>query len=86
MTAVHEASVARPVPSDPVARRAWEVAATVTDPEVPVLTIEDLGVLRSVDKTPYDTLVAQQNAEVTAKRGVGDLKKLLHSGMTWQVK
>jgi ring-1,2-phenylacetyl-CoA epoxidase subunit PaaD len=28
---------------------AWAVAATVTDPEVPVLTIEDLGVLRSVE-------------------------------------
>ncbi|MBW9121536.1 phenylacetate-CoA oxygenase subunit PaaJ [Microbacterium trichothecenolyticum] len=30
------------------ARRAWEVAASVLDPEVPVLTIEDLGVLRDV--------------------------------------
>lgn len=29
--------------------RAWEVAASVTDPEVPVLTIEDLGVLRAVE-------------------------------------
>jgi ring-1,2-phenylacetyl-CoA epoxidase subunit PaaD len=29
--------------------RAWEVAATVCDPEVPVLTIEDLGILRAVD-------------------------------------
>jgi ring-1,2-phenylacetyl-CoA epoxidase subunit PaaD len=28
---------------------AWAVAATVTDPEVPVLTIEDLGVLRTVE-------------------------------------
>jgi ring-1,2-phenylacetyl-CoA epoxidase subunit PaaD len=28
--------------------RAWDVAATVVDPEIPVLTIEDLGVLRSV--------------------------------------
>lgn len=28
---------------------AWEVAARVTDPEVPVLTIEDLGVLRAVE-------------------------------------
>jgi ring-1,2-phenylacetyl-CoA epoxidase subunit PaaD len=28
---------------------AWAVAATVTDPEVPVLTIEDLGVLRGVE-------------------------------------
>ncbi|MDR7189002.1 ring-1,2-phenylacetyl-CoA epoxidase subunit PaaD [Microbacterium sp. BE35] len=30
------------------AERAWEVAASVLDPEVPVLTIEDLGVLRDV--------------------------------------
>lgn len=29
-------------------RRAWDLAAVVCDPEVPVLTIEDLGVLRSV--------------------------------------
>jgi ring-1,2-phenylacetyl-CoA epoxidase subunit PaaD len=28
--------------------RAWEVAASVIDPEVPVLTIEDLGILRDV--------------------------------------
>ncbi len=28
--------------------RAWEVAASVLDPEVPVLTIEDLGILRDV--------------------------------------
>ncbi|MGM7670503.1 1,2-phenylacetyl-CoA epoxidase subunit PaaD [Microbacterium sp. A93] len=27
---------------------AWRIAATVTDPEIPVLTIEDLGVLREV--------------------------------------
>lgn len=30
-------------------RRAWEAAAQVCDPEIPVLTIADLGVLRSVD-------------------------------------
>lgn len=29
--------------------RAWEVAASVVDPEVPVLTIEDLGILRAVE-------------------------------------
>ncbi len=28
--------------------RAWQAAAQVVDPEIPVLTIEDLGVLRSV--------------------------------------
>ena len=34
------------------ARSAWEVAAAVPDPEIPVLTIEDLGILRSVDTAP----------------------------------
>lgn len=30
--------------------RAWDVAATVVDPEIPVLTIDDLGVLRAVEE------------------------------------
>src|SRR5580698_1436896 len=29
-------------------QRAWDVAAEVVDPEIPVLTIADLGVLREV--------------------------------------
>ncbi len=29
---------------------AWDVAAEVTDPEMPMLTLADLGVLRSVDR------------------------------------
>ena len=29
---------------------AWDIAATVVDPEIPVLTIEDLGVLRAVEE------------------------------------
>jgi ring-1,2-phenylacetyl-CoA epoxidase subunit PaaD len=28
---------------------AWDIAASVPDPEVPVVTIEDLGILRTVD-------------------------------------
>jgi ring-1,2-phenylacetyl-CoA epoxidase subunit PaaD len=32
-----------------LARRAWAAAAAVVDPEIPVLTIADLGVLRAVD-------------------------------------
>lgn len=43
---------AGPAPLRPSAeaerRRAWAAAAAVADPEVPVLTIEDLGVLRDV--------------------------------------
>lgn len=34
--------------SDDLRRLAWAAAATVVDPEIPVLTIEDLGVLRDV--------------------------------------
>ena len=30
--------------------RAWDIAAAVVDPEIPVLTIEDLGVLRTVEE------------------------------------
>jgi ring-1,2-phenylacetyl-CoA epoxidase subunit PaaD len=30
-------------------QRAWDAAAAVTDPEIPVLTIADLGVLREVE-------------------------------------
>jgi ring-1,2-phenylacetyl-CoA epoxidase subunit PaaD len=33
---------------DAAGRRAWAVAETVTDPELPVLTLADLGVLREV--------------------------------------
>ncbi|WP_308797377.1 1,2-phenylacetyl-CoA epoxidase subunit PaaD [Agromyces silvae] len=46
-----EASVrssARSGTRDEASQRAWRVAAAVTDPEIPVLTIEDLGVLRAV--------------------------------------
>jgi len=35
----------------PRAQSAWDVAAGVTDPEIPVLTIADLGVLRGVTDT-----------------------------------
>ncbi|MFZ3453621.1 1,2-phenylacetyl-CoA epoxidase subunit PaaD [Arthrobacter sp. 7Tela_A1] len=39
-------------PQDPAAAAAWDIAATVCDPEIPVLTIEDLGVLRAVEVQP----------------------------------
>jgi ring-1,2-phenylacetyl-CoA epoxidase subunit PaaD len=35
---------------EPVGTTAWEIAASVLDPEVPVLTIEDLGILRTVEE------------------------------------
>jgi ring-1,2-phenylacetyl-CoA epoxidase subunit PaaD len=38
-------------------RSAWETAASVLDPEVPVLTIEDLGILREVEETDSGVVV-----------------------------
>ncbi|RAX47251.1 phenylacetate-CoA oxygenase subunit PaaJ [Arthrobacter sp. AQ5-06] len=32
-------------------QQVWDIAATVCDPEIPVLTIEDLGILRDVQVT-----------------------------------
>lgn len=48
MTAPASENIARPRPTDAASVAAWDIAATVVDPEVPVLTIADLGVLRSV--------------------------------------
>jgi ring-1,2-phenylacetyl-CoA epoxidase subunit PaaD len=47
---------ARPVPgTDPVAR-AWAVLASVLDPEVPALSICDLGIVRDVVEAPSGAL------------------------------
>jgi ring-1,2-phenylacetyl-CoA epoxidase subunit PaaD len=40
------------VSTPPAYAHPWTVAASVLDPEVPVLTIEDLGILRAVEDTP----------------------------------
>jgi ring-1,2-phenylacetyl-CoA epoxidase subunit PaaD len=39
---------ARPRPADPSLAELWDAIAAVPDPEVPVLTIADLGILRGV--------------------------------------
>lgn len=43
---------------DEARQRAWDAAAAVVDPEVPVLTIADLGVLREIDVTDDGVEVA----------------------------
>jgi 2-oxoglutarate ferredoxin oxidoreductase subunit beta len=45
-----------------------------------------IGVFRNIQTPRYEDLVRQQIAEVTAKRGRGDLAKLLRAGDTWEVK
>ena len=60
---------ARPLPTSTADRAAWAIAATVCDPEVPVLTIEDLGVLRRVSVTES---VAGGSAGDSAGESAGD--------------
>ena len=38
--------------------RAWEVASSVVDPELPMLTLRDLGVLRDISQDEDGTVVA----------------------------
>ncbi len=45
-----------------------------------------IGVLRAVEAVRYEDRIAEQIREVTAKRGKGDLAKLLQQGDTWEVK
>ena len=45
-----------------------------------------LGVLRAVDAPVYETGINEQVANLIAKKGKGDLGKLLGAGETWTVK
>ena len=54
--------------------------------ERPGLPATPMGVLRSWDNVPrYEDLISDQIREVQAKRGKGDLAKLLRAGDTWEV-
>ena len=44
-----------------------------------------VGVFRAVNHPTYDGLLKAQIDDYTAKRGKGDLKKLIYSGQRWTV-
>ncbi|WP_307080023.1 1,2-phenylacetyl-CoA epoxidase subunit PaaD [Arthrobacter pascens] len=46
-------------------QKAWDIAATVCDPEIPVLTIEDLGILRDVEIVDDGGLVPAVQVTIT---------------------
>ena len=46
---------------------------------------EPIGVLRAVQSTTFDDLMREQITDAVAKRGKGDLQKMLSSGDTWRV-
>jgi 2-oxoglutarate ferredoxin oxidoreductase subunit beta len=45
-----------------------------------------IGVIRRVEDPTLETAIHGQLRDVTAKKGAGDLKKLLYSGEVWEVK
>jgi 2-oxoglutarate/2-oxoacid ferredoxin oxidoreductase subunit beta len=46
-----------------------------------------IGVFRGIENVPqYEDLVNQQIADVQAKKGKGDLAKLLRAGDTWELR
>ncbi len=55
--------------------------AGMKGPEFPVA----VGVLYKVDDVHYDEQICAQVEEVKAKKGAGDMTKLLHSGDTWEI-
>jgi 2-oxoglutarate ferredoxin oxidoreductase subunit beta len=45
-----------------------------------------VGVLRAVDAPAYEDSVNEQVQQIIAKKGRGDLGKLLHGPETWEIK
>lgn len=50
------AQVPAPSPTDPELDRAYAAAASVVDPEIPVVTLADLGILRGVARADDDSI------------------------------
>jgi 2-oxoglutarate ferredoxin oxidoreductase subunit beta len=56
--------------------------ATLKRPDFPL----PVGVIREVEKPCYEDMLQAQVDDAVEQRGVGDLKGLLHSGDTWEVR
>ncbi len=62
-------------------RFCWRTWSSAPDFPTPI------GVIRSWGQyQPYEELINSQIREVQAKRGKGDLAKLLRAGDTWEVR
>ncbi|MFP5371955.1 MAG: metal-sulfur cluster assembly factor, partial [Actinomycetes bacterium] len=53
---------------------AWAVAATVTDPELPTLTLADLGVLRDVRIDDHGRVVVELTPTYTGCPAMGVMR------------
>jgi 2-oxoglutarate/2-oxoacid ferredoxin oxidoreductase subunit beta len=60
----------------------FALAELTADEQMPT----PIGVFRKINKNTYDGLLTKQVENVKEKLGSGDLKKLLSSGNTWEIK
>jgi 2-oxoglutarate ferredoxin oxidoreductase subunit beta len=60
---------------------AFILANMIHNPELP----RAMGVFLAIDRTPYEELLEQQIARAKAKKGEGDLQKLLDGDETWVI-
>jgi 2-oxoglutarate/2-oxoacid ferredoxin oxidoreductase subunit beta len=69
------------VHSERGSRNYAHLLAELVQPSYPM----PMGVLYREDKPTYDAMANAQLDEARAKQGVGDLEKLMYSGMVWEV-
>lgn len=89
---------AGPPGTDDVLDRAWACAATVPDPEIPVVTLEDLGILRGVHREddrivvvltptytgcPATQVIADDVREALGRAGIGPAEVRLTLSPPW---
>ncbi len=63
-------------------QRAWEIAAAVPDPEIPSLTIEDLGILRRIEITSNGVVVAHISPTYSACPAVMAIEEAVEQALT----
>ncbi|WP_460955515.1 1,2-phenylacetyl-CoA epoxidase subunit PaaD [Parasphingorhabdus pacifica] len=69
-------------PRSTVRLRARKVAETVTDPELPMLTLADLGVLRDVDVADDGTIVVTLTPTYSGCPAMVEMRTDVHSKLT----
>lgn len=62
--------------------RARAVAATVTDPELPMLTLDDLGVLRSIEQDPNGVIVVAITPTYSGCPAMAAMRADLHRALS----
>lgn len=65
-----------------LAADARAVAETVTDPELPMLTLADLGVLRDVEETPDGKVVVSITPTYSGCPAMDEMRADLHAALT----